>query len=94
MPILSDMVVIWDVIVFLWFSTHTVFTGVSSDNPGYNSSLVTMSTQTCTGQIYFHVRHWGTVAFLNQFFCVLNGRDTFSARCRRLLLCGSLLRFP
>ena len=31
MPDLSDLVVIWDVIVVLCFPTHTVFTGVSSD---------------------------------------------------------------
>ena len=31
---LSYLVVIWDVIVVLWFSNHTVFTGVSSYDPG------------------------------------------------------------
>ena len=31
---LSDMVVILDVIVVLWFPTHNVFTGLLSDDPG------------------------------------------------------------
>ena len=64
MPDLSDLVAIWDVIVVLWFFTHTVFTGVLSDKPGYESSFVTMSAQNCTGQRRFTVRHWFTVAFL------------------------------
>ena len=43
MPDLSDLFVIWDVIVVLRFSTHTVFTGVSYDDLGHESSLVTIS---------------------------------------------------
>ena len=88
-PDLSDLVVIWDVIVLLWFSAHTVFTEVSSDDPGYKSSLVTMSAQTCTRQICFSVRHWVTVVILTPFLYIRNVGDTFSARYRHPLLCGS-----
>ena len=52
---LSDLAVVWDVIVVLWFYTHTVFTGVLSDDPGYKLSLVTISAQTCTGKRCFPV---------------------------------------
>ena len=90
MPDISDLVVIWEIIVFLWFSTHNVFTGVSSDNTGYESILVTMSAQNCTGKRCFPVRHWVTVLFLAPFVCVLNIRDTLSARCRHPLICGIL----
>ena len=85
-PDISDMFVIWDVIVVLWFYTHTVFTGLSSDDPRYESSLVTMYAQNCTGQRCFLFRHWITVVFLTPFFCVLNVGDNLYARCRRLLL--------
>ena len=50
-PDLSDLVVIWYVIVVLWFYNHTVFTGVSSDDPEYKYSLVKMYTQKCTSKI-------------------------------------------
>ena len=90
---LSDLVFIWDVIVVLWFSTHFVFTGVLSDKPGYESSLVTMSAQTCTGQICLPFHHWVNVVLLTPLSCVLNVRETFPTRYRRPLLCGSLRRF-
>ena len=67
-PDLSNLVVIWDVIVVLLFSTHNMFTGVSSEKPGYEYSLGTMSAQTCTGQRCFPVRPWVTVEFLTPFF--------------------------
>ena len=92
-PDLSNMIVIWDVIVVLCFYTHTVFIGVLSDEPGYKFSLVTMSAQTCTGKRCFPVCHWVTVAFLTPFFCILNVGDIFSARCRRLMMYRSLRRF-
>ena len=57
MPDLSELVVIWDVIVVLWFSTHTVFTGVSSDDPGYEYSLVNMSVHTFNGQRCLPIHH-------------------------------------
>ena len=33
-PDLSYLVVIWGIIFALWFSTHTVFTGMLYDDPG------------------------------------------------------------
>ena len=90
---LSDLVVICDVIVVLCFSIHTVLTGVLSNEPGYKSSIVTMSAHNCTGKRCFHVRHWVTLAFLNPLFCVLNVGENLSSRCVHLLLCGSSLRF-
>ena len=90
---LSDLVVIWDVIVVLWYSTHTMFTGVSSDDPGHKYSLVKIYAQTCTGQRCFLVCHWVTVAFLTPFFCIMNVRDNLYARCRHPLLCGISLCF-
>ena len=92
-PDLCSLVVIWDVMDVLWFYTHNVFTGVSSDEPEYKSSLVMMSAHTCNGQKCFPVLHWVTVAFFNSFFCVTNVRDNLSSRCRRPLLCGSSHRF-
>ena len=92
-PDLSDLVVIWDVIVVLWFYTHTVFTGGSSNDRGYESSIVTISTHTCIGQRCLHVRHLVTMAFLNPSFCILNVGKTFSARCIHPLLCISSRRF-
>ena len=56
-PDLSDLVVIWYVIVVLWFYNHTVFTGVSSDDPEYKYSLVKMYTQKCTSKICFPIHH-------------------------------------
>ena len=92
-PDLSDLVVILDIIVVLWFVTHTVFTGVLYYKPRYEYSLMKMSALTCTRQRCFPVRHWVTVAFLTPFLCVLNVNETLSARFRRPLLCGSSRRF-
>ena len=86
MPELRNLIFIWDVIVVLWFYTHTVFTGVSSDDPGYDSSLVMMSTQDLTGHRCFPVSFWVTVEFFTPLFCVLNLGDTLSARCMQPLL--------
>ena len=52
---LSDLAVVWDVIVVLWFYTHPVFTGVLSDDTGYKLILVSISAQTCTGKRCFPV---------------------------------------
>ena len=60
------------VIVFLWFSTHSVFTGVLSDVFGYDSSLLMMLSHICTGHIRLPVRHWVTVALFFLLFYVLN----------------------
>ena len=40
---ISDLVVIWDVILALWLSNQNLFTQVSSDDSGYISSLVAMA---------------------------------------------------
>ena len=93
MPYISDLVVIWYVIVVLWFSNHTMFTGMFYDDPGYESSLVTMSAQTCTGQRCFYVRHWVTVVFLTPDLYVLYVGETFFNRSMYPLLCGSLRSF-
>ena len=90
---LRYLIVIWDVMFFLWLSTNTVFTGVYYDVPGYDSSLVMISSQTSTGQRCFPVRHWVTVSFLIPIFCVRNVGDTLSARCMQMLLCGNSCRF-
>ena len=92
-PGLSYLIVIWDIIFVLWFYTYTVFTGVSSDIPGYDSSLVMISAQTCTGQSCFPVRHWFTVALLTPLLWVLNIRDTLSAMCMHTIMCSSSCRF-
>ena len=44
MPDISDLDIIWDIIFVLWFSTHTVFTVVSSGDAGSDSSLVMISS--------------------------------------------------
>ena len=88
-----NLIVIWDVIVVLWFPTHTVFTGVLSDVLGYYSSLLMISAQTCTSKRCLPVHYWITVAFLTPFLCVQNSRDTLSARCIQPLLCSRLRRF-
>ena len=49
-PDLRYLIIIRYVIVVLWLSTHCVFTGVYYDVPGYDSSLVMISSQTSTGQ--------------------------------------------
>lgn len=77
---LSDLFLILNVIFVLEFSIHTVFTGVSYDIPGYESSLVTMLEQICTGQRCLPVRYWVTVVFLTPFLCVQNIENTLSAR--------------
>ena len=84
-----DFIVFWDVVFFLWFSTHTLLTGVFSDNTGYDSSLVMISAPTFTSHIFFPVHHWVAGVFLTPFFCILNAGDTLSARCMQLLLCIS-----
>ena len=86
-PILSNLIVIWDVIVVLWIFTHTVLTGVLFDDPGYDWSCVMISYRTCTGQRYFPVHHWVTVTFLTPFICVLNFGVALSSRCMHSLLC-------
>ena len=77
MPELRYLILIWDVIVVLWFSTHTVFNGVSSDVTGYEYSLVMILAQIRTGQRCFTVCHWVTVAFLTPLLCVQNFGNTF-----------------
>ena len=83
---LSDLIFIWSVIVFLWFSTQTVFIGVSSDDTGYYSSLVTVSAQNFITYGCFTIRHWVTVAFLTLLLCVLDVRYSLYARCMQPLL--------
>ena len=83
---LRNLIVIWDVLVVLWFSTHTVFTGLSSDEPGYNSSLAMMPSHTCTGYGCFPVHQWVSVEFLTLFFCILNGGENLSVRCMQTIL--------
>ena len=48
-PDLRDLVVIWEVIYVLLFSTQTVLTGVSCVVPGYGSSLMMISAQMRNG---------------------------------------------
>ena len=79
-PDLSNFIVIWYIIVVLWFYMYTVFTGVSSDDPGYDSSLVMISDQTFTWHICLPVHHWVTVAFWTPLFCILNFGDTLYAK--------------
>ena len=64
----------FDMLLFLFY-THTVFTGVSSDVPGYDSNIDMMSSHICTRHESFPIRHWVTVAFLTPFFCVLKAGD-------------------
>ena len=61
-PDLSDLILIWDVMDVLWFFNHTVFTGVLSDEPGYESRFLTMSAQTCTVQIYIYLSATGSLS--------------------------------
>ena len=75
------------------FSTHTVFTGVSSDVPGYESSLEMILAHIYTRHRRFPVYHWVTVALLTPFFCVLKFGDTLSDRCMWTMLCMSLKNF-
>ena len=48
-PDIRNFIFVWGVIVVMWSSTHTVFTGVSYYDHGYYSSLVMISDHTCTG---------------------------------------------
>ena len=66
------------VIVVLWFSNHTVFTGGSFGVCGYESSLVMILDQICTGHRYFLICHWVTFSFLSSFLYVLNVGETLS----------------
>ena len=74
---------------FFGFSTYTVFTGVSSDVPGCESSIEMMSAHNCTGHIYLYFFHWVTVVFLTLFLCVLKVGDNLSSRWMRPLMCVS-----
>ena len=47
-PDLRNLAFILYIIVVWWFYTYTVFTGVLSDVPGYESSIVMISAQICT----------------------------------------------
>ena len=92
-PDLSNFIVIWYIIVVLWFYMYTVFTGVSSDDPGYDSSLVMISAHTCTGQRCLPFLHRFTVDFLTPFLCVLNVGDNLSVRFWQPLMCSRLRCF-
>ena len=83
------LVFILDVIVVFLFSTHTVFTGLSSSVPGYDSSLMMISAYICTVQRCLPVLHRVTVAFLTPLLCVCNVGDTFSDKCMQPLMCSS-----
>ena len=73
--------------------THTVYTGVSSNVPGYDSSIVMILSQISTVNIYLPVRHWITAASLTPLSCVCNFKYTFFARYMQPLLCSILRRF-
>ena len=87
-PDIMDLVVILEVIAVWWFSTQTVFAGVSPDVPGYESSQMMISAQMRTGKSFVVVCRCVNVAFLNPFFWVPNVGDTLSSRWRILLPCG------
>ena len=71
-PDLINLIVIWYIIVVLWFSSHTVLTGLPPNVPGYESSLEMMLAHICTGHRRLDVLRRVTVAFLTPFLCVLN----------------------
>ena len=86
---LRYLIIIWDVILFLWLYTHTEFIRVSSDFPGYDSSIKIMSYHICTCHRLLPVRHWVTIDFLNSFLCVIKVGETLYARCMQPLSCVS-----
>ena len=92
-PALSEFFAICEVIVVLWRSTQTVFTGVTIVVPEYESSRMMISAQMFTGQRVVVVRHCVTVAFLTLFFCVRNIGETLSARWRIPMPWETSLRF-
>ena len=79
-PDLRDLVFIWDVISVLWWSTQTVFTGVSCVDTGYESCLIMIYAQMSIGQRFVLVYHCVTMAFLTPFLCVRNVGDNLSDR--------------
>ena len=91
-PDLSDLVVMWEAIVFL-SSIQTVFTGVSLVVPEYESSWMIISAQMRTRYRVVDFRHCVTVAFLYPFFCVRNSGETLLARWRVPLPWEILRRF-
>ena len=92
-PALSELVVLFEVIVVFWSSTQTVFTGVSHVVPEYESSWMMISAQMKTGQMFVVFSHCVTVAFFLPFFYVRNVGDILSARWRIPLSWESYLRF-
>ena len=76
-PYIIDLIVVLGGIVLLWFSTHTVFTGLSSGVPGYEYSLKMMSPYSCTRHGSLPVCHWFTAEFLVPVFMLPGGWGYF-----------------
>ena len=67
LPALSELVVVFEVIILFLSSTQTVFTGVSHVVPEYEPSRMIISAQMRTGQRVVAVRHCVTVGFYPRF---------------------------
>ena len=67
-PGLSVFLIIWGLISFLEFSSHTILTGEYFYLSSYNSIIVLISAQIHTRRSCFPIFHWVTVLFQSMFF--------------------------